>query len=351
MFLYRLKRYLLERDVLVSIIVLGVMVMIADIFSDLEWKRAAAITRIVCIALLATIFVVDQWLRRRETMFSIPLMFSEEKERQARRDLFARFLSATELSKALRVIEASSSVQSDDLAVASDGGKLRVSTDSDLWRGEWQDLLRAWETQVDRPLATTQFGIEQRCYHVFPHTVLPLAFALGASVNLRRPLVLYHRQAEMFARVLDLTQPRHVIEAPSVAVPPPAKTPEDFSALGQQRKLILHIAISEKARHQVQFQAHPDYATADSAALFYAFNLDPRTDWLPYVQSLVTEAKPLMDRYAEIEICLICPSVIAFALGMAFSRDPRITICHWLDGGYAPVFSLREIERRRLPFD
>jgi hypothetical protein len=351
MLFYRLKRLLLERDVLISVIVLGVMVMVADIFSDFEHKTTAAIIRIGCIVALVAIFALDQWFRRQDKLLPIPLMFSEERERQVRRDLFARYLAATNLGKALLIIEASSSVQSDDLAIACDVGKLRVTADNDVWRSVWLELLRDWETQVDRPLGTTQFGMEPRCYHIFPHVALPLAFALGAAVNLRRPIVLYHRQAEKFARVLDLTQPRRVIEAPAVAVPSPTKMPEDFSILGQKQKLILHLAISEEARHKVRFQAHPDHVAADKAALIYPFNFDPGADWLPYVQKLVSEAKPLMDLYAATELCLICPSAIAFALGMAFSRDPRITVCHWLDGSYAPVLSLAEVERRRLPFD
>lgn len=351
MLFYRLKRILLERDVLISVIVLGVMVMIADIFSDFEHKTTAAITRILCIATLVAILALDQWFRRQDRVLPIPLMFTEERERQARRDLFARYLVATKLDKALHVIEASSSVQSDDLTIDCDGGKLRATADPQIWRSAWLDILRDWETQVDRPLATTQFGTEPRCYHIFPHVALPLAFALGAAVNLRRPIVLYHRQAEKFARVLDLTQPRRIVEAPVTSVSVPTKAPEDFSRLGQKQKLILHLAISEEARHKVRFQAHPDHATADNAALIYPFNLDQQADWLPYVQRLVCEAKPLMDRYAATELCLICPSAIAFALGMAFSRDPRITVCHWLDGSYTPSLSLAEVEKRRLPFD
>jgi len=51
-----------------------------------------------------------------------------------------------------------------------------------------------------------------------------------------------------------------------------------------------------------------------------------------------------------VELCLICPSAIAFALGMAFSRTPKLTVCHWINNQYVPVFKIAEIEAR-LPFD
>jgi hypothetical protein len=69
-----------------------------------------------------------------------------------------------------------------------------------------------------------------------------------------------------------------------------------------------------------------------------------------YVQWLYREAKPLLGRYREIDICLACPSPVAFALGMAFSRTPKITVCDYQNGKYVPVFSLELIEER-LPFD
>ncbi len=78
--------------------------------------------------------------------------------------------------------------------------------------------------------------------------------------------------------------------------------------------------------------------------------LDPNEDWLSYVQHLFREARPLVAKYRKVDICLMGPSTIAFALGMAFSRTPKITVCDYQNGQYVPVFSFAEIEKR-LSFD
>jgi hypothetical protein len=47
---------------------------------------------------------------------------------------------------------------------------------------------------------------------------------------------------------------------------------------------------------------------------------------------------------------LAVPHAVAMALGMAFSRSPKVRLCHWYQGTYKPVAELRWIEQK-LPFD
>lgn len=347
MFFYRLRRILLERDVLVSVMVLGLMMVIADTFGDFDLNRAAAVTRIVGVALLIAIFALDHRTRRRKSALNVPLMFTTEANRQTRRAMFSGFVVSAGLAKPLKIVSASSPVKDDDVIIPVEPS-LRQTSDQVVWRNAWRDALRDWEENVDRPLLATPFN-ESRCYHIFPHTVLPMSFALGASVNLRRSIILYHQQDDVseMRRVLDLSNPRRLFESPEGTIPEPNPAP-DQKEPGGKKKLILHLAIS--SRHPLALRDHPDHDSSDNMALHYGFDLDPKTDWLPYVQRLFAGAKQLVVDYEQVDICLMGPSVVAFALGMAFSRNPRITVCHRLNNQYLPVFPLAEIEKR-LPFD
>jgi len=344
---YRLRRFLAEREVFISLVILGVLMMVADIFTELEHKTAAARTRMVGIAILLLLFIGDFLLRKYQSAFPIPLMLTDESDRRKRRALSASFLTATHLWKQAKVIEAATSVRPDDLIIHFSDPDIRTSKDERLWHAAWTELVDNWEHHLDRPLSTP-FASEGRCYHIFPHIVLPLAFALGASVNLRRRIVLYHSQGEQFYKAVDLSRPRSLLEDTDKSVPPPKKEPKSFAGLPKAKKLILHVFIS--SRHSVQFQSHADYKTAANAALRYDFDLNPDEDWLPYLQHLVSEARSLVNKYEEVVLCLSCPAVIAFGLGMALSRNSKITVCHWLNNEYVPVFSLSNIEKN-LPFD
>lgn len=341
---YRIRRFLAEREVFVSLVIFGVLMMVADTLSELEHKTAAARTRIVGIAALLVLFLADYWLRSRRSSFAIPLMFTEEPIREARRSLFASFLEVTGLGKQAKVIEAMTPIRAEDLIVALNGSEARSSRDPAVWVEAWKELVHNWEQQLDRPLAGTPFASEGRTYYIFPHIVLPLAFALGASVNLRRRIVLYHFQGEEFYRVIDLSHPRSLFDDTDKDLPSPKKAPTSFTDFPKTKKLLLHIFIT--SRHQVPMEAHADHDSSDKAALIYDFDLNPSEDWLPYIQRLVKEMRPLIDKYEEVVVCLACPAVIAFALGMALSRNPRITVCHWLDNYYQPVFSLSQIEKK-----
>ena len=349
MWLYRLKRLLAEREVLIGLGIFGIAVMVADLFNDLNWSVAAAVTRGVGLLLLMLLLVWEFVLRPRlRQPVPVPLVFTEERDRAKARAIFNAFVESMGLTKAVRVLEELSPLERNDFLIRLDRTNPRDSSQPDDWQKAWEELLHEWEREVDRRLTDEPFVGEGRCYHIFPHIVLPLSFALGASVGLRRSMVLYHHQPDRYYRVLDLTEPRCLFRDPDPAIPPPQCIPQDLDTLPEVPRLILHLAISE--RHSVAFENHPDHEQAANAALMYQQTLNPEEDWLPYVQWFWQKANPLMARYPHVDLCLKSPSVIAFALGMAFSRTSHITVCHWLENQYVPVFPLSLIERR-LPFD
>lgn len=345
----RVKRFLAEREALIGIVIFGVLVMLADICSDLDWHFTAALLRLCGIASLIMLFALDWWLRRYHPPVAVPIVFTTETERQAARRMFETFTLTQRLPA--NFIEQVTSVRQDDLLIRLDYNP-RSQKDPENpqhWQKAWQELLREWETEIDRRLKQDLPAGETFCYHIYPHLWMPLAFAMGASVDLRRSIVLYHRQQDAFFLVLNLTDPRKLFDEPDPSIPQPERVPENFDTLPSTEKLILHLCISD--RHDVpEFKAHPDHGKAANAGLVYRQALDPKSNWLGYVQWLYREAKPLLGRFQQVDICLVCPSAIAFALGMAFSRTPKVTVCDYQNGCYVPVFSLAEIEKR-LPFD
>jgi hypothetical protein len=137
---------------------------------------------------------------------------------------------------------------------------------------------------------------------------------------------------------MDLREPRRLFHEPDTAIEPPKRVPDDWTNLPKGGKLILHLGITD--RHSFpEFTAHPDHQTAVSVGLVYRFALDPQKDWLIYVQWLYREARELLGKYQQVDLCIASPSAIAFALGMAFSRTPKVTVCHYYqDSKYVPVF-------------
>jgi hypothetical protein len=248
----------------------------------------------------------------------------------------------------VKLIEQVSSVREEDLIIRLDYDP-KSSSNPDDWREAWQELLREWEREVDQRLKRDLPADERFWYHIVPHVWLPLSFALGASVGLRRPIVLYHRQEGGIFQVMDLREPRRLFHEPDTAIEPTKRVPDDWTNLPEGGKLILHLGITD--RHPFpEFTAHPDHQTAVSVGLVYPFDLKPQKDWLGYVQWLYRETRELLGKYQQVDLCIASPSPIAFALGMAFSRTPKVTVCDYQNGNYVPVFLLSEIEKR-LPFD
>lgn len=347
-FKFGLKRFLAERQVFVSIVIFGVMGMLSDLFSELNWHIVSITLKIVAIFSLIGIFVIDLLFRRKRDSIKVPLIFTTQSGIMEARRMFKDFTHTMRLNS--KVIQRVTNLSDTDLLIQLDyDPRTQKNPESkEHWLLAWRELLEMWEF-IDHTLKKELPSGETYCYHIYPHIWLPLSFAMGASVNLRRPIVLYHRQANEFYRVIDLSEPRKLFEEPDPSIPPPEKIPENFDTLPNTEKLILHLCISE--RHTIpDFKAHPDYEKSANAGLVYRFTLDPTKNWLGYVQWLFKESKPLLGRYKAVDICLAGTSPIVFALGMAFSRTPKITVCDYQNGLYIPVFSLMAIEKR-LPFD
>lgn len=345
----RVQRVLVEAEVIIGLLVFGLITMVADLFVDLWSPVAGGIVRGIGLAIFIVYMVII--LRQRARVLAVPLLFTEEPDRQKARELFGQFVEAAGIRKSVQVIESFSPVCQTDLVITLNRPNPRNSPNPDDWKDAWEELLREWEREVDRGL-----GRKLWCYHILPHVALPLSFALGASVGLRRRVILYHRQPmqEEIFRVLDLSKdPRQLFQPPSEAlVKTPEQYPADLQGFPQRDRLILQLLITERhvSSFQAQVQCHSGYADADNIIFAYWQALDPERSWLAYVQHLVYVAKPLVNRYRRVDLCLLCPSATAFALGMAFSRTPFITICDWQNDRYVPVFPLTEVEKR-LPFD
>jgi hypothetical protein len=348
---------MLERDVLIGLIIFGIIVMIADILGDSGYRIWAAKVRFLGLFLLFGLVIIDIVLRKKRQPFSVPIVFTEITDRQESRNMFNSFIQAAKLSKSADILEKLTPVKVHDLIIRLDRRNPHDSYNPQDWSDAWVELLREWQ-EIDRESIKEPFTTEGRCYHIYPHLLLPLAFALGASVNFRRSLILYHyqkskdRQDEQYYSVFDLHDPREIIQEDDSTVKPPEVVPSDLDTLPKKDKLILHILISIRIEN---FKAHVDYQNADNVAMAYRFDLDPTKSWVPYVKQIYQQAKPLIAQYREVEICLMCPSVIAFALGIAFSRTSHLTICQWFDSSheypheYRPIFPLSQIAHLR-PF-
>lgn len=333
---------------MIGLFIFGFSSMVADLCSNLGNNNLAAILRGAGLVAFILVFGVDIVLRWMRKPAIIPLMFTEETDKRTSRNMFESFIGSDKtLKNESKILDKVSNIKLEDSIIRLDRSNPRNSSESSEWISSWKELLREWEYDIDKKLMEEPFANEGYCYHIVPHIALPLAFALGATVNLRRPLALYHyqNQDKKFYNVIELHDPREVIYEPEVDVEPPETVPEDFNDLDSGDKLILHIVIS--ARHPENFQLHEDHNNAANAAIVYRSDLNPNGDWLPYVQQIFQKAKPIINRYDKVEICLICPSVIAFALGMAFSRKGSLEVCHYCcDNRYRPVFPLSEIERK-----
>lgn len=345
--LFWLKRSIVEKEVLIGFLIFGLSSMIADTLSDLGREKSAATVRFIGIFIIIMFVIGDCLLRWIERSLEIPIMFTEETDNNTSHNMYESFVqSDRKLNNGSKLLRKIPSMRFKDPVIKLGKSNPRNSNDPEDWILAWDGLLKEWENGIDKELMEKPLSNEGCCYHILPHVALPLAFALGASVNLRRPLVLYHYQSfdNKFFKVLDLKDPREVIYEPDTNAPiiPPKTIPENINLDGGS-KLILHIIIS--ARHVENFQLHEDHLNATNVAIIYNTDLDPKDDWLPYVQEIVKRAKPLIHRYEDVDVCLICPSVVAFALGMAFSRRGSLKVCHWSsEGKYIPVFPLSEIE-------
>ncbi len=340
------KRILAEHELLLGVGVFGVASLLSDFFSDLGWKQSAIWIRGLGIFILLAVIFMAILLRRYRKPARIPLMFTETNDTVQANSDYEEFITGTNLRLDTSIIEKLTVIPRQRLYI-SPGNEPRSSTSPVEWEKAWNNLLTIWDEAVDRQLTGTQLVEHGKHYHIYSHVALPLSFMLGASVGLRRRVSLYHKQDDKFHLVLEPSGYRTWFETPSEEVPDPTVTAKKLTRRGSGKpdRLILIIAVTEKDRHSIEFNRHPYHARADCYGLRCSA-LDPGTDWIPVVQKLVRFAKPKIEKYRDVHLCLITPSVVAFALGIVFSRTPHITVCQYLDGKYIPVLSLKLIETR-----
>ncbi|MFN3505688.1 MAG: hypothetical protein ACK4Y7_05735 [Caldimicrobium sp.] len=272
--------------------------MSSDIFATLSFLITSVVLKSIGIILLIGLIIFDFLFRRRRSSIAVPILFTTEKERQKARRFYDSFTKSHRLKA--EFIENVTSIRQDDMVIQLDHDP-RTQSDPKkpiYWQEAWKELLNEWVFQIDHRLKQDLPSGERFCYHICPHIRLPLAFAMGASVGLRRRIVLYHCQQDEFFRVLDLNEPRRLFVDPVPTIPPPKRVPESFDTLPSGEKLILHLCISDR-QDVPEFRAHPEYDKAVCAGLVYEHALDPKKDWLGYVQWLYRESKPFIGRYQK----------------------------------------------------
>ncbi len=344
-----LRRLLHEREALITIGVFGLMQMMADFFADWGLTTISASCRAVGFGLVLTLLLLG--LKRRTAPLNVPLCFGEQESRQELLATLDRFVISTGLSKAVREINQLSPVDRAELAIRL-SPDVRNSRNRDTWQEAFTRLLAEWEKEVDDRLHRWLPGVHSGIvYHIRPGVVLPLAFALGYAVGLRRSVVLYHSSPTgEFYCVMNLTHPRVLFENP-----PPSQTyafqqvPPDLIPPEQGReRLILHFVVSD--HHQPALNAHPEHEHATSVAIYLPQALPRNHDWLPCAQMIWRLASPWVQAFRQVDICLAVPDALAFALGMTFARTPHLRVCHWFGEQYLPVLDLQRLATRP-PFD
>lgn len=342
--------FLLRHELLLSIGVFGVAQMGADMLADLELGTVAAMVRGLGIALI--VGILFRSLLQRNRPIDVPLVFTEAEKREDARAQLKQFEAHTRTERIVKLLDSSSPVREEELYIQLHKvSQLRQANDFTVWRDALTQLVREWDEEVDERLKRWITGQYQGVvYHISPDIVLPAAFYLGAAVGLRRDVKIYQRNSPgNYHLAIDLAgNARRVLEPPSEDIPGVKQIPADaIPPETPGERLIVHLSIG---RHSPNFEAHPDHAAAVSVGFHYPESLPHERDWLPYVQALVQRAKPWVERYRQIDICLAVPHAVAMALGMAFSRSPKVRLCHWYEGTYKPVAELRWIEQK-LPFD
>lgn len=69
-------------------------------------------------------------------------------------------------------------------------------------------------------------------------------------------------------------------------------------------------------------------------------------DWAQFAQAFVQQLKVWTEKFNKVDLCLVCPDMIAFAWGIPFSWNSHISICHWYDKKYSPVMNLALLEKK-----
>ncbi len=342
----KLRRILHEREALLTIGIFGIAQMTADLAADFGHSEVSMVIRGAGIAMVLALLAWD-W-RCRTTQLPVPLLFAEADNREQIHAKFEHFIVEAQLQKPVKELDTLSPVQRSELYIRL-SPEVRDSKAPRDWQVAFQQLLREWEREVDARLQRWLPGVHSGIvYHVRPNIVLPIAFALGNAVGLRRSIVLYHTapSGEIY-QVMHLVKPRVLLEAPPVDIPLQQVPPDLTPPATKGERLILHLVVSD--RHAPALDAHPDHQQATNVAIYLNQTL-PQGDWLPYAQAIRAKASPWLNTFRQVDICLVGTDALVFALGMAFSRTSHLRVCHWFGDQYLPVIDLSEISARP-PFD
>jgi hypothetical protein len=342
-----LDRFLAENDLLIAILIFGGLTTFADIVSD--WEQGNCASMWIRIFELVVLFLLFLIFRARKKEFKVPIVFSEDKQKDEHDEkLFPKFIEQCSLRGEIKSLNRLMSVHEESLHIGLKKSP-RYLDDPDEWFEEWQDLVDAW-TNLDGRLQRNYRGGGEFDYRIIPHIPLPLSFAMGASVGLRRNCFLYHyERQQVHGPVIELANRSKIFQKRGAETDDPVFSSQGIDDAAKKTKIILHLGVTE--RHNFpDFQLHPNYKSAASVGYVYKKTLTSAEAWLPYVQGLFEKSLPFL-KYNSVEICLDCPSPIAFALGVVFSRTPKISLCNYQGNKYVRVLSLADFERfKPIPF-
>lgn len=310
------------------------------------FPKLTLLSNIFIVIAIAMFFFWAIKIALRKKHIEIPIMFEENPH--VDNTLFTRFMESNGITFDKRLVNNDTK----SLSIGFIKNKnLRASKEPDDWKKAWNEMVENWEDLEKQVRAKIDKGIG---YIVFPHVPIALAFVLGASVNLRRPIRLYHFQEDSFYPVLRIQSRKYLFPEKISDKYEPPKIDNNFKQdlLTNVTKLDVYISIGRHKIDPIQYSQNCHYIILEYD------NLNPEIVWLPYVQHIVKIVNGLINKYKEVNIRLITPSVIAFALGMAFSRSQNITVSTHLENNYFQVFSLKTIEteypldseQKRLPF-
>ena len=304
------------------------------------------VSKIIIIIIILIVFIWCIIIVLRKKHIEIPIMFEENLH--VDNTLFTRFIESNGITFDNKLVN--NDIKSLSIGLSKNKNP-RASKEPNDWKKASNEMVENWEDLEKQVRAKIDKGIG---YIVFPHVPMALAFVLGASVNLRRPIRLYHLQEDLFYPVLRIQSRKYLFPD---KISDKYEPPEIYNNFNQDSstnniKLDVYISIGRHKIDPIQYSQNCHYI------ILKYDNLNPEIVWLPYVQHIVKIVNELINNYKEVNIRLITPSVIAFALGMAFSRSQNISVSTYLDNNYFQVFSLQTIEieypldsvQKRLPF-
>ena len=136
-----IHRFIREHDLLIGILIFGFFGMVGDILSDLGYSNCAAITRGIGLLLLGLLLIYEIYDKKT---LKIPIMFTEEKNRDSYRNMFNSFIQNSKLNRTAKVLESMSQLKLNDLIITLNSNP-RDSFDQQDWINAWKVLIKEWD--------------------------------------------------------------------------------------------------------------------------------------------------------------------------------------------------------------